>query len=138
MQEHIAVIQFIAPDADGPEGERALAQAGDHRLASGLDTLGDSDLALAREQANRAHLTQIHAHRVVAALDRPLALGFGRSVRHDLGEFAGFGFIAHRLLARLLLLLVGLRLLGLDHVDAPLVECRQSLFYRSSIRCKRH
>ena len=88
MQEHIAVIQFIAPDGDGLEGERALAQAGDHRLAAGLNTLGDGDLALAREQANRAHLTQIHAHRVVGALDRLLGLGFRRCLRRDLDEFA--------------------------------------------------
>ena len=88
MQEHIAVIQFIAPDGDGLEGERALAQAGDHHLAAGLDTLGDGDLALAREQVNRAHLTQIHAHRVVGALDRLLGLGFGRRLRRDLDEFA--------------------------------------------------
>ena len=53
MQEHIAVIQFIAPDGDGLEGERALAQAGDHRLAAGLNTLGDGDLALARESHAR-------------------------------------------------------------------------------------
>ena len=94
MQEHIAVIQFIAPDGDGLEGERALAQAGDHRLAAGLDTLGDGDLALAGEQLNRAHLTQIHAHRVVAALDRLLGLGFGRRLRRDLDEFARLGFLA--------------------------------------------
>ena len=48
VQEHIAVIQFIAPDVDGLEGERALAQAGDHRLPAGLNTLGDGDLTLAR------------------------------------------------------------------------------------------
>ena len=88
VQEHIAVIQFIAPDGDGLEGERALAQAGDHRLAAGLNTLGDGDLTLAREQPNRAHLAQIHAHRVVAALDRLLGLGFGRRLRRDLDEFA--------------------------------------------------
>ena len=31
-------------------GERALAQPADHRLAPGLDALGDGDLALARQQ----------------------------------------------------------------------------------------
>ena len=59
MQEHFAAIQFVTPDDDGPEGERALAQAGDHRLAAGLYTLGDSNLALAREQPTCAHLWNI-------------------------------------------------------------------------------
>ena len=125
VQEHFAVVQFVAPDDDGLEGERALAQAGDHRLAAGLNTLGDGNLALAREQPNRAHLAQIHAHRVVGALDRLLGLGFGRRLRRDLDEFAGLGFLALGLLARLLL--VGLGLLGLDHVDAHLVEHRQNV-----------
>ena len=125
MQEHFAVVQFVAPDDDGLEGERALAQAGDHRLAAGLNTLGDGDLALAREQPDRAHLAQIHAHRVVGALDRLLGLGFGRRLRRDLDQFAGLGFLALGLLARLLL--VGLGLLGLDHVDAHLVEHRQNV-----------
>ena len=125
MQEHFAVVQFVAPDDDGLEGERALAQAGDHRLAAGLNTLGGGDLALAREQPNRAHLAQIHAHRVVGALDRLLGLGFGRRLRRDLDQFAGLGFLALGLLARLLLFRLGL--LGLNHVDAHLVERRQNV-----------
>ena len=43
---------------------------GDHGLAAGLDALGDGDFALARKELYRAHLAQIHAHRVVGALDR--------------------------------------------------------------------
>jgi hypothetical protein len=43
---------------------------GDHRLAAGLDALGDGDLALARQQLHRAHLAQIHAHRIVGAVGR--------------------------------------------------------------------
>src|SRR6266581_2444937 len=74
VQEHFAVVQLVAPNADGLEGERALAQAGDHRFAAGLNTLGDGGLALAREQPDRAHLAQIQAHRVVGALDRLLGL----------------------------------------------------------------
>jgi hypothetical protein len=43
-------------------------------------------------------------------------------------EFAGLGFLAHRLLARLLLRFgFGLGLLGPDHVDAHLVERRQNV-----------
>ena len=43
-------VQFVAPDGDRPEGERALAQPGDHRLAAGFDAFGDRDLALAGEK----------------------------------------------------------------------------------------
>ena len=46
-----------------------LADAADHHLAAGLDALGDGDLALARQQLDRAHLAQIHAHRIVGAAD---------------------------------------------------------------------
>ena len=125
MQKHFAVVQFVAPDDDGLEGERALAQPGDRRLAAGLNTLGDGNLALAREQPYRAHLAQIHAHRVVGALDRLPSLGFGRRLRRDLDQFAELGFLVRGLVARLLL--VGRGLLGLDHVDAHLVERRQNV-----------
>ena len=48
--------------------ERVLAQRlVDHPLAL-LDALGDLDLALAVEQRHRAHLAQVHAHRVVGLL----------------------------------------------------------------------
>jgi hypothetical protein len=53
---------------DGLERQQALAQAGDHRLAAGLDALGDGDLALAGEQLDQTHLAQIHAHGIVGAL----------------------------------------------------------------------
>src|SRR6266540_5320742 len=49
-QKDLALVELVAPNDDGLESERALAQAGDHRLAAGLDALGDRDLALAREQ----------------------------------------------------------------------------------------
>ncbi len=80
-QEDLALVQFVAPDDDGLEGERALAQAGDHRLAAGLDALGDGDLALARQQLDRAHLAQIHAHGIVGALGGLLLLGGGQRLR---------------------------------------------------------
>ncbi len=35
---------------------------------SALDALGDGHLALARQQGHRAHLAQVHAHRVVRLL----------------------------------------------------------------------
>ena len=67
-QEHLAVVELVAPDDDGLERQRALAQAGDHRLAAGLDALGDGDFALAGEQLDRTHFAQIHAHGIVGAL----------------------------------------------------------------------
>ena len=89
-------------------GQRVLADAADHHVAAGFDALGDRDLALARQQLDRAHLAQIHAHGVVGAADIvviDIAAGFGLAV---LG--LGFG----RLLA----------LLALDQVDAELGEHR--------------
>ena len=74
-QEDFSVAQFVAPDDDGLEGQRAFAQSGDHRLAAGLDALGDGDFALAREQFDRAHFAQIHAHGIVGALGRLFLFG---------------------------------------------------------------
>ena len=67
-QENAAVIELITPNDDGLEGQRALAQARDHSFASGLDAFGDGNLALAAQKLDRAHLAQIHAHRIVRAL----------------------------------------------------------------------
>jgi len=72
-------LSFVAPDDDGLEGEGALAEPSDHRLAASLDALGDGDLALARKQFHRAHFAEIHPHRIVGALDRFLHLGPSRS-----------------------------------------------------------
>ena len=47
-----------------------FAQARDHRLAAGLDALGDGDLALARQELDGAHLAQIHPDRIVGAVHR--------------------------------------------------------------------
>ena len=126
-QEDLALVELVAPDDDGLEGERALAQAGDHRFAAGLDALGDRDLALAREQLHRAHFAQIHAHRIVGALGRLLGLGLGRDLLLDFDQLAA---LALGLLVGLLGLLLALfaRLLGLDHVDAHLAEHRQNVF----------
>ena len=99
-QENFAFVELVAPDDDGLEGQRAFAQAGDHRLAAGLDALGDGDFALARQQLDRAHLAQIHAHRIVGALGRLLGLGFGQRLRRDLDELAGLALLLLGLLAR--------------------------------------
>ena len=55
-----------------------FAEAGDHGLAAGLDALGDGDLALAREQLDRAHLAEIHADRIVGAVGRLRARAWRR------------------------------------------------------------
>ena len=65
---------------------------GDHRLAAGLDALGDGDFALARQKLDRAHLAQIHAHRIVGAVGRLGASGRGdRGARRGLDELAALG-----------------------------------------------
>src|ERR1700689_3690762 len=64
-EEDLSLVQFIAPDDDGLERQRAFAQARDHRLAAGLDALGNGDLAFARQQLDGAHLAQINADGIV-------------------------------------------------------------------------
>ncbi len=46
-EEDFSLVQLIAPDDDGLEGERAFAKPCDHRFAAGLDALGDGDFAFA-------------------------------------------------------------------------------------------
>ena len=131
-QEHPAFDQFVAPDDDRLEGQRAFAQPRDHGLAAGLDALGDGDLALARQKLDRAHLAKIHAHRIVGAVGRllrglrPHRDGAGR---RRLGDVAALGLllVAGRGVSALRSLAV-LGLLGLDDVDAHLGELRQHVF----------
>ena len=89
-QQDLRFVELVAPDDDGLEGQRALAEARDHRLAAGLDALGDGDFALARQQLDRAHLAQIHAHRIVGAVGRLFLGGCGGDGRAGLlGELVG-------------------------------------------------
>src|SRR5262245_35648878 len=67
-QQDLGVHQLVAPNDNRLEGQGTLAQARYHRFAAGLDTLGDGDLALTREQLYRAHIAQVHAHGIVRAL----------------------------------------------------------------------
>ena len=122
-QEDLALVELVTPDDDGLEGERALAQAGDHGLAAGLDALGDGDLALAGQQLHRAHFPQIHTHGVIGAINRLLGLGLGRNLVLDLDQLAGLAFGLFLGLLALAFLLA--RLLGLDHVHAHLAEHRE-------------
>ena len=57
------------------ESDRAFTKPHDPRVASGLNPLGNRDFALTAEQFDRAHFAQIHAHRIVSALNRFLLLG---------------------------------------------------------------
>ena len=124
-QEDLAVVELIAPDDDGLEGERALAQAGDHRFAAGFDALGDGHFALARKQLDRPHCAQIHAHGIIGAHGRLFGLGFGRDRAPDLDQFGAFGFCLFFRLFALFLLVA--RILGLDDIDAHLAESRENV-----------
>ena len=61
----------------------------DHQFAAGLDALGDGDFAFARQQLDRAHLAQIHAHRIVGAVILLARLAGGGGER--LAAFGGGG-----------------------------------------------
>ena len=97
---------------------------GDHRFAAGLDALGDGDFALARQQFDRAHLAQIHAHRVIGTIGRLLLGGRGSDGRAGLlgklvGVLLGIGGVgSFRLLAGLVIL---------DDVDAHVRQHRHGI-----------
>ena len=50
-------------------GRRVVGEGGAHLVEAFLDALGDADLALARQQLDRAHLAHVHAHRVGRAAE---------------------------------------------------------------------
>ncbi len=122
-EEDFSLVELVAPDDDGLEGERAFAEARDHRLAAGLDALGNGDFALARQQLDRAHLAQIHAHGIVGALGRFFLFGGGERLRLRLDDFRAGIVVVIVLVGGLLAFLV-VGLFGLDDVDAHLVEHR--------------
>ena len=130
-QEDFSLAQFVAPDDDGLKRQWAFAQPCDHRLAAGFDSLGDGDFALARQQLDRAHLAQIHAHGIVGALGRLFLLGDGQRLRLGLDHFAA------GIVVVIVVVFVGglfglavfaFGVLGLDHVDAHLAEHRHDVF----------
>ncbi len=125
-QQDFGFVELVAPDDDRLEGQRALAQARDHRLAAGLDALGDGDFALARQQLDGAHLAQIHAHGIVGALGR-----LGRAGR-DGGRARGLDDLAALrlfLLGGVLAFLLGLfGILVVDDIDAHFAEHRIHVF----------
>ncbi len=119
-QLHPALVERVRPVDDGVEGDRAFAQAPDHRVAAGLDALGDGDLALAGEQFHRAHLAQVHAHRIVGAVDGFL---LGRRSGAGAAVVERIDLVLDRRLGVLVLFLVVLAALFiLDDVDAHVVD----------------
>ena len=130
-EENFSFVQFVAPDDDRLEGQRAFAQAGDHRFAAGLDALGDGDFALARQQFDRTHFAQIHAHRIVGTLGRLFFLDGGQRLRFRLDDLAaGVVIVVVVLLVGGLLGLavVAVGVLGLDHVDAHFGQHGERIF----------
>ena len=122
-KEDLSFVEFVAPDDDGLEGQRAFAEARDHRLAAGLDALGDGDFALARQQLDRAHLAQIHADGIVGALAGLGFLDLGDGLLRDLDKLV-VGLVVGLFLLRLL----AIGLFGFGHVDAHVREHRHDVF----------
>ncbi len=75
---HRAFVERGRPVDDRVKGDRAFAKPQDHRVAPGLDPLGDGDFALAAKQFDRAHFAQVHPHRIIGAVDGFLLLGLQR------------------------------------------------------------
>ena len=71
-------------------GRRVVGEGGAHLVEAFLDALGDADLALARQQLDRAHLAHVHAHRVGRAAE----LGVGDRERG--GRFLDGLFVRRR------------------------------------------
>jgi len=126
-EQDLSFVELVAPDDDRLERQWALAQAGDHCLATGLDALGDRDLALARKQVHRAHLAQIHAHRVIGTLRGGLGVGLGRQLRLRRNQLVLAFRLILRLLRRALLLCFSLL------VSTTLTPISLNMVSRSSI-----
>src|SRR3981189_2926166 len=114
-KEDLSLVEFVAPDDDGLERQRAFAEARDHRLAAGLDAFRNRDFALARQQLNGAHLAQIHADGIVGALAGLGFLDLGDGLLRDLDQF-----VVGLVLGLFLVLFLGVGILGLGDVDAHL------------------
>ena len=121
-KEDLSLVQFVAPDDDGLEGQRAFAETRDHRLAAGLDALGNRDFALARQQLDGAHLAQIHAHGIVGALARLALLDLGDGLLRDLDQLV-LGLVV----GAFVLFLVAVEVVGLGNVDAHVREHRHDV-----------
>ena len=121
-EENLSFVQFIAPDDDGLEGQRAFAEACDHRLAAGLDALGNGDFAFAGEQLDGAHLAQIHAHGIVGALAGLGLLDLGDGLLRHLDKLVVGIVLGAGVLVLFLALVV-----GFGDVDAHVGEHRHDV-----------
>ena len=120
-KEDLSFVQFVAPDDDGLEGQRAFAEACDHRLAAGLDALGDRDFAFAGQQLDRAHLAQIHPHGIVGAFAGLGLLDLGDGLLRDLDE------LVVGIVVGLFLVFLAVGIVGLGDVDAHVREHRHDV-----------
>ena len=106
----------VPPGGQRAEGHRALAERRQHGVAPGLDALGDRDLAFAGQQRGVAHLAEEDADRVVGAAEKGgVDRGGAGPVVLFLDAGDGGGGVGH-------LVIGGLVALGLDHVDAELLQ----------------
>ena len=92
-KQNLVVFQRVTPADDGLHGQRTLADPADHPFAAGLDSFGDFDLALPRQQLDRTHFEEVHANRIVGAPElvircvRGNSSGVGGRDRLALGDF---------------------------------------------------
>src|SRR5471032_631529 len=118
---HLALLETLADLDDLLDGDGRVQNRLENFLLAVLDALRDLHLALAGEERNRAHLAQVHAHRVVrlrVGVFLFLALG-------TLGGRGLFGFLGRRRLRIGLLRLRQLDLVGLvDDGDVVVAEHR--------------
>ncbi|QTK80944.1 RNA Polymerase Sigma Factor RpoS [Agrobacterium tumefaciens] len=92
-QQRRAFVEFVAPDDQRLERQRAFAQARNHRFAAGLDALGDGDFAFARQKLHGTHFAQIHAHRVIGTVGRFFLLGGRKCGAAGGRKFATLGIV---------------------------------------------
>ena len=69
VDAQLVLLHLVGEVEDLLHRGRAGADRQDHVAQAVLDALGDLDLALAREQLDRAHLAHVHAHRVGGAAE---------------------------------------------------------------------
>ena len=123
-QQDLAFLQLITPDHDGLKGQRAFAEAADHRIATGLDAFGDSNLAFTRQEFDRTHLAQIHAHRIIGAVRRRAGIltgdnGLGTTGRGDSLAVTALGIIVAIVFFGVFILV--------DHIDAHFGQLSENI-----------
>ena len=77
LDADLLLAELVAELEDLLDGDRRVEHDLQRRPLALLDALGDLDFALAGEQRDRAHLAQVHAHRVVGLGVAVVVLLFG-------------------------------------------------------------